>query len=70
MNKRQLKKLRNKQEVTKDDAQSAWNIVARYLNKRPELSFYIDPWNKKDENRYTLSSVGYGEILIANTKRK
>lgn len=68
MNKRQLKKLIKKQEVTKEDAQKAWNIVVRYLNKRPEISFSLDSWDKNyDSRRYTINSIEQKEILIADT---
>jgi hypothetical protein len=71
MNKRQLKKLSKKNEVTKEDAQMAWNIVARYLNKRPELSFTVDNFeNKNNEPRYVLRLLGEKEdIFVADTIR-
>lgn len=68
MNKRQLKKLSKKQEITKEDAQKAWNIVARYLNTRPEISFYLSPWGEKnDERKYSIGSI-YSTILVADTE--
>ncbi|BDR63977.1 hypothetical protein [Clostridium tetani] len=70
MNKRQIKKLAKKQEVTKEDAQKAWNIVARYLNTRPEIAFYITPYvkerNKESERRYSVASID-SIFLIADT---
>lgn len=69
MNKRQIKKLAKKQEVTKEDAQKAWNIVARYLNTRPEISFYIASYvkeNEETERRYSLASID-SIFLIADT---
>lgn len=71
MNKRQFKKMLKKNEVTKEDAQMAWNIVARYLNKRPELSFTVDNFeNKNNEPRYVLRILGEKEdIFIADTIR-
>lgn len=68
MNKRQLKKLAKNQEVTKEDAQKAWNIVARYLNARSEISFFITPWgDQNDERKYSIGSIK-GAFLIADTE--
>ncbi|AJA42563.1 hypothetical protein N072000002_09240 [Clostridium tetani] len=68
MNKRQIKKLAKKQEVTKEDAQKAWNIVARYLNTRPEISFYLTPWGKEwNERKYSIGSID-NTFLVADTE--
>lgn len=67
MNKRQLKKLIKKQEVTKEDAQKAWNIVAKYLNKRPEISFSLTPWGEDgNERKYSIGSID-DTFLVSNT---
>ncbi|AJA42628.1 hypothetical protein phiCT9441A_15 (endogenous virus) [Clostridium phage phiCT9441A] len=68
MNKRQIKKLAKKQEVTKEEAQKAWNIVARYLNTRPEISFYLTPWGEQnDERKYSIGSID-STFLVADTE--
>ncbi|HEY5585677.1 MAG TPA: hypothetical protein VIK78_14475 [Ruminiclostridium sp.] len=43
--------------VSKEEAQKAWNIVARYLNQQAQLSYHIDPWNNKNANRYTVNYI-------------
>lgn len=31
--------------VTDVELQSAWDVVADYMNQHHELSFFIDPWS-------------------------
>lgn len=74
MNKRLLKKIAKKNNVTKENAQQAFNIVARYLNKQAEnQAFFLNPWTRgTDENRYCITSLQNNEfkdILIADTIR-
>lgn len=74
MNKRLLKKLAKKKEVNIDDAQQAFNVVARYLNERAELSFFLNPWTRHGfgGNRYCITLLEndkFKDILIADTIR-
>lgn len=73
MNKRLLKKQTKKNNVTKEAAQEAFNIVARYLNQRPELTFFLNPWTRgTDENRYCITLLEndkFKDVLIADTIR-
>lgn len=77
MNKRLLKKLSRKNNVTKEDAQEAFNIVAGYLNKQPNnISFFLNPWVRQGtvlgESRFCITSLEndeFKDILIADTVR-
>lgn len=51
------------------DVQEAWNIVAAFLNRQPEISFSISPWfrcGEPDErNQYTIeTNDGSGRVVI------
>lgn len=62
--------------VTPDEARQAFNILARFLNERPEMDFDISAYRKRragedffeeDQYRYTLSVLAGEEIFIADT---
>ncbi len=70
MNIRMKKKLLKANVVTKEDAQFAWNVVARYLNKHPELSFAVACWPDDylySDNRYTLKVLAGEPLFVADT---
>lgn len=71
MNKRLLKKISKKNIVTKEDAQIAWNMVARYLNNIPQISVFCECWDSEFNRKYNLSVINKKDksevILIADT---
>jgi hypothetical protein len=51
------------------EVQQAWNTVAEFLNRQPELSFSINPWYRPgqpdERNQYTIeSNDGSGRLII------
>lgn len=51
------------------DVQQAWDTVAAFLNRQPELSFSINPWYRSGEpderNQYTIeTNGGSGRLVI------
>lgn len=41
--------------VSQEELQDAWEVIARYLNNHPQLTFFIDPWDGEMNNHYTLT---------------
>jgi hypothetical protein len=61
-------------EQVPDEVQKAWDVVAAYLNTRPEFVFHIDNWSERhtEENdyspkkSYTLNSTERTLKIVAN----
>ena len=59
------------QEIIQEELQQAWDVVSDYLNNHKELTFFVDPWDSKGRNRYTLSFYAdEQEVRIVSATRK
>lgn len=59
--------------VVTAEVRDAWEVVAKFMNKHPTLSFHISPWDAKDDNKYTLQTFieeTEVNVLSAETKWK
>jgi hypothetical protein len=58
-----------RQQSIPPEVQQAWNTVAAFLNRQPELSFNINPWYRSgqpdERNQYTIEiNDGSGRLII------
>ena len=52
--------------------QEAWNKVCEYMNGQPNLSFFVDCWDKSGNEKYCLNRIDNNkeyEILFQGDRR-
>lgn len=76
MNKRIRKKKQKQQQAMKPDLQTAWNVVAEYLNKDGQVCYFVDrpsmlttTYELREVN-WEIHSADRGTIITSTLKEK